>query len=560
MVLRALGRTMICILHGYLLEGSGSNLWTRAIVDSLCRQGETVHLMAQENHPERYEFIGEARVYPVDGDPEMILERPTPLPGRCILHKPQLGDVLPVYVHDRYEEFSRVVPMVDLSDAEVESYIDRNVRVLLRVVEENGITALHANHAVLMSVVAERVWTLTGVPFAIYPHGSALEYAVKRDERFRRYAESAFSAARRVFVQGEEMRTRVLEALPGAAGVASKVSVLRLGVDTSHFEPVEREGRSARIRELAELLRPLPRGRTPEGTDAMLRAAANARSDAALASAIALGRPDDLKRPDADAEARLLAVDWARDPVLLYVGRLISSKGVDGVVAAMPLLLRDHPQLRLVVVGHGPLREPLEVLLMALRSGDRALAETVIARGGALERAAEGTDLAPGASAHLPQAAAYLERLRDAGALDDWFDAARAHLRPESVVFTGYLTHRELRHLFPCADAAVFPSLVREAGPLVFLEALASGTFPLGTYFGGMAASIDAVADSLSGEVAEAMKLDPSPEGTVADIVRRVPAALAAPPSLRHALAHFARERYDWSSIARQLRDELGAM
>ena len=43
------------------------------------------------------------------------------------------------------------------------------------------------------------------------------------------------------------------------------------------------------------------------------------------------------------------------------------------------------------------------------------------------------------------------------------------------MIFTGYLTHRELRHLFPCCDAAVFPSLVKEAGPLVFLEALASG-------------------------------------------------------------------------------------
>ena len=31
---------MICILHGYLLDGSGSNLWTRSIVESLCRQGE----------------------------------------------------------------------------------------------------------------------------------------------------------------------------------------------------------------------------------------------------------------------------------------------------------------------------------------------------------------------------------------------------------------------------------------------------------------------------------------------------------------------------------------
>jgi hypothetical protein len=46
----------------------------------------------------------------------------------------------------------------------------------------------------------------------------------------------------------------------------------------------------------------------------------------------------------------------------------------------------------------------------------------------------------------------------------------------------------------PCCDVAIFPSVVAEVGPLVFLEALASGAFPLGTYFAGMAASINSVA------------------------------------------------------------------
>jgi hypothetical protein len=27
----------LAIIHGYLLEGSGSNLWTRCVVEALCR-------------------------------------------------------------------------------------------------------------------------------------------------------------------------------------------------------------------------------------------------------------------------------------------------------------------------------------------------------------------------------------------------------------------------------------------------------------------------------------------------------------------------------------------
>src|SRR6266545_8040754 len=53
-------RTMICLLHGWLLEGSGSNLWTRSIITALSRKGETVHLVCQENHPDRYDAIAEA--------------------------------------------------------------------------------------------------------------------------------------------------------------------------------------------------------------------------------------------------------------------------------------------------------------------------------------------------------------------------------------------------------------------------------------------------------------------------------------------------------------------
>src|SRR5690606_27050370 len=136
-----------------------------------------------------------------------------------------------------------------------------------------------------------------------------------------------------------------------------------------------------------------------------------------------------------------------------------------------------------------------------------ALVEKIVAWGRALEGSPEGKS----ESTELTHVAHFLDGLRRRGEIDDYFEAARRHLRPESVVFTGYLTHRELRHLFPCTDVAIFPSVVREAGPLVFLEAMASGAFPLGTYFGGMKASIDSVADVLPPGVSDVMKLSLEP-------------------------------------------------
>jgi len=102
--------------------------------------------------------------------------------------------------------------------------------------------------------------------------------------------------------------------------------------------------------------------------------------------------------------------------------------------------------------------------------------------------------------------------------------------------------------------------VVKEAGPLVFLEALASGAFPLGTYFGGMKASIDSVAAALPAGYAEPMKLDPDPERTVADIVRNVTVALSVGGRSRDALRRVAEEHYDWASVTRTFADELRAL
>ena len=278
---------MICLLHGYLLDGSGSNLWTRSIVRGLCRAGEDVHLVCQEPHPETYDFITTAYTYAPDGAVTTVLDRSSSHAGKCIMHQPLLGDTLPVYVWDDYEEFARVVPMVDLPDRELEEYLHRNVQVVTRVVRDHGITVLHANHAVLMSVVAQRVSAWTGVPYAVMPHGSALEYAVKPDARLRRLGAEAFQHASRVLVISEEIATRTERAFgDGADGLRDKLSRLDLGVDTSAFRPIDADQRTSNIARVAELLRDVPRGRTPTQGRALTTALVQGTSPAAACAAV----------------------------------------------------------------------------------------------------------------------------------------------------------------------------------------------------------------------------------------------------------------------------------
>ena len=509
---------MIALLHGYLLEGSGSNLWTRSMVSSLCRNGETVHLVCQENHPEIYDFVAEARAYHPDGTVEMLMSRDVSTRGRCILHKPILGSTLPVYVPDRYEEFENAVPMIQLGEEEIEEYLRRNIAVVRRVVAENDIHAIHANHAVLMPQVAQPVAEEAGIPFSIMPHGSAIEYAVKKDERFHRRAARSFAAADRIFTIGPEIRTRVRDVFT-ELDLDGRMMDLNLGVDTRMFDTIEPDLRARSIHRLGEVLEGMKRG-GPGGED---------------------------KLPDPALEQALAGVRWGSDPVLLFLGRLIAAKGPHAVLAAFPEVLRGAPDARLVIVGHGPLRPALEDMVRALAEGDRAALDDLIA--------------APreGAPSGMPEVRAFLDAMDNRGR-DAYFENAWTRLTPDRVIFAGYLRHRELQHLFPCCDAAVFPSLVREAGPLVFLEALSCGVLPLGTDFGGMAESLKAIADVVPPDVLNALRLTPEPDRLVADIAAGAPVALTTAHRFGAALRALAVRRYDWTSVAERFSEELRAL
>ncbi|MCK5463531.1 MAG: hypothetical protein KAI95_10960, partial [Bacteroidales bacterium] len=120
-----------------------------------------------------------------------------------------------------------------------------------------------------------------------------------------------------------------------------------------------------------------------------------------------------------------------------------------------------------------------------------------------------------------------------------------------------YLTHRELCCLFPACDVAIFPSVVAEAGPLVFLEAMASGCFPVGTYFAGMAASIDSVSQALPQDIVDLMKLSPQADQTVLDIVTKVIKALYIERIYKEKLHNVAVEKYDWKNVSDRLVSDL---
>ena len=183
-----------------------------------------------------------------------------------------------------------------------------------------------------------------------------------------------------------------------------------------------------------------------------------------------------------------------------------------------------------------------------LEHGHRDLVENIITWGQTLEGSGKNS---------YEELNKFYKHLQNQNQLDNYFKSAKKYNITNKVLFMGYLVHQELCHLFPCCDVAIFPSIVKEAGPLVFLESLASGCFPLGTYFGGMAASIDIVAKSLPSNISDLMKISVKEDQMVSDILEHTLQALTLDESFKETLRKIAIDLYDWQGISKKLNLEI---
>ena len=356
----------IGVVHGYGFSGAGSNLWTRAVLRALAANGRDVHVVCQESDPARFDFVSEAWATDASGEKrQTVAPRETPYPGRVTVHVPDL-EVLPAYVRpSRPSDYVVYIP--DLADAPLAAYIARNARELEAVAKENGVVGWVVNHTVMMAVAAARARARGGAPFAILPHGSAIEYVVKKEQRSRELAEEAARAAGAIWALNGEMEGRIREVFAGLEGLEAKMGRMPVGTDTSVFQLVAREDR-AEAAEAVIAAAGAERGRTPEAEAALrqrLEALPAGASDEALLAAL---KPEDYARsaPDAGLEAKLRGIDWAEAKTLVFVGRLIAAKGMPALMMAFPRVAAAHPGARLLVAGTGGLREALEALAYAL--------------------------------------------------------------------------------------------------------------------------------------------------------------------------------------------------
>jgi glycosyltransferase involved in cell wall biosynthesis len=429
----------VLLFHGYMLRGTGSNIYTANLARALAGLGHEVHLLCQDRQVE------------IEG---------------VEIHNPDIHGLLPVYVKDPYEGFE-VKAFPEMTDAELDRYISSNVEAVRGVADAvGGFDAALAGHLVMGPAILAR--SEIG-EFAAKIHGSALEYTVKPHPRFLPYAEEGMNAASCVLVGSRHTAESLWAALPNVDGLEEKTRLGPPGVDTDGF------------------------------------------------------------RPRVHAE---------RGPRVVFVGKLIVSKGVDLLMAAWPLVRAQHPGARLEIAGYGEYEQGLRRLLVALDSGDLDDAREVARLG----RGLEGGEEAP-----LPILSAFL-----ANPPDGYLDAAEgiAH----SVEFIGRLEHDEVAELLPEAEALVMPSTFPEAFGMVAAEAAACGVLPVSAGHSGMLEVSRELAATLPPAAADLVSF-PVEEGAVESIAGRLNAWLELPEAgreeAREALVATARRLWSWEGVAR---------
>src|SRR5438477_2961713 len=208
-----LARLKILLWHGYLLGGTGSNVYTRALARAWSIAGHEVTVICQERHAERYDLAG----------------------ARVVV--PDLADgLLPVVVLDRYEGLEAKL-LQGFTPDERARYVDANAAALRELLPAD---VVFANHVLLGGPVA----AASGARYAVKAHGSELEYSMRGRPELARWGAEALADAEAVFVGSMHIRA-VLE---DVVGHVDRVYEVPPGVDVEEFVPEDR------LRAFAELI------------------------------------------------------------------------------------------------------------------------------------------------------------------------------------------------------------------------------------------------------------------------------------------------------------------
>ena len=440
-------------------------------------------------------------------------------PVRCTAYRPDIGGLLPVYVADRYDGIE-ARPFLELTDEEIEAYIERNVAAVREVAERVRPDLALANHLVMGPVILARALGPLGIPYAVKVHGSALEYVVKRDpERFLPYAREGVAPARAILVGSRHTAESLWEAMDDPA-LPGRTRLGPPGVDVEAFAPRRAGGGEAQA----------PRAGGAAGAGASPRCRPRARRSRATSTPRGASWRGSTRHASGSSSSSASSSSPRASTCSPPPGRSCSSAS---------------PTPRSSSSASAPTRRGSRGSCARWRRATRTRSPSWRAKGAAVEGGPDARR-----SGTSPRTSPPATRARR-GPL------ARAEPRSGlRVRVIGRLEHDELHDLLPACDAQVVPSTFPEAFGMVAAEGAACGLLPVSAGHSGLAEVSAQLAEAVPPEAAPWLSF-PVDDDAVEALADRIASWLEAPEDLRRrtreALVATARERFSWDGVARDV-------
>jgi glycosyltransferase involved in cell wall biosynthesis len=435
----------LLIVHGYILQGTGSNIYVANVAKTWKKFNHSVTIICQDLQASSLEFVDEY-FGPDDKTPDS-----QPKPGTIRVIIPNINNLLPVYVLDDYEKlFAKTV--YSMNKDEIENHISLTAKVIKTISKTQRIDKVLANHAILSPVIVKRALSDSNIPYDIKIHGSAIEFALEHHKHLLKYAYEGISNASRIIAGTEHIARRIKEIFRDKLDelkIVEKTVIIPPGMDPDLFELADnfKEMKNDFYNALSMQINLTKDGRSENNVlvEYIDKIGIDLHN-----SLVKLGKTYNQRSPDTDTLKKLTDLK-EEEPIIIYFGKFLETKGVGELILMIPYILKKIPTARFIFAGFGFYREHMEALLWALENNDIEYAKKLAGAGN------------------------FISPLID---IDKIFKPLSGNQR-EQITITGFLNHSVLSKLLPLATICVVSSKLSEAFGMVAVEAMAAGILPI---------------------------------------------------------------------------------
>lgn len=535
-------RILIC--HAYFLGGSPEDLYVQNISRALCRLGHQLVVTCQEDDP-KYDFATSFLLEQAGGiNPHVAWDKDTEYDGSCLMYRPDVGKLLPVYFLESYPEFE-AREFTNLSEDDFDEYIKNYRRVFSRLVDQFVPEIILINHALSLPYAMRPVAESAGVPYFVAVHSGEFESTAYEETGYRGFAARGMAGAKGIFADGGtsgEFAAEILDDLD--YGWKGRIIDVPPGVDigkTLESMPP--------IRETVDLIASSVESRLSRVTIGDFLRLGNKVSVSEDPLAETAFRVDEVSArhpeglPDRDIEEKLKVITRAERSFFLYAGELDEKGGVQNILPALPFVMEEYPETTVLICGSGKMRGILELMMEALQNGDITELRKLCKFG----NKNYNTYGKP-----FSQVTSFLDQLKSDGLVKMYKQLCSGLKAGQSAVFCGYLYQEEYRDILPYAKGVLVPSLEPPAARSIVLEAMASGVVPIAPHH----PALDEILEPVEQEWGDALLLS-----TGSDAVSSI--ATACRELLRSTGARIeswgmqARDivaaKYSWDSVAQRM-------